>query len=198
MLEQTAPIVGAVGIILLAAKLAGEIAVRAKQPAVVGEILAGIVLGNVSFNGWTPFQALGTNEIIEVIASLGALILLFEVGVEATVGQMRRTGRASLFVAVIGVVVPFALGWIVGLWLLPQSSPYVHAFLGATLCATSVGLTARVFQDLGLSRAAEARVILGAAVIDDVLGLLILAAVSAAIAAAAGGTSVSAVAILRP
>ena len=132
-----------------------------------------------------------------MLAGIGALILLFEVGVESTVAQMLQVGVTSLFVAVLGVVVPFALGWGVGAWLLPDASPYVHAFLGATLCATSVGITARVLQDLGSSRRPEARIILGAAVIDDVLGLVILGAVSGAIAAAAQGRPFSIASVAR-
>jgi Kef-type K+ transport system membrane component KefB len=189
--DPVAPVVAALGLLLLAGKLGGELATRAKQPAVLGELMAGIVLGNLSFGGFAPFQPIAANETIEVLAGIGALILLFEVGVESTVAQMLQVGVTSLFVAVLGVVVPFALGWAVGMWLLPDSSPYVHAFLGATLCATSVGITARVLQDLGSSRSREARIILGAAVIDDVLGLVILGAVGGAIAAAAEGRSFS-------
>jgi Kef-type K+ transport system membrane component KefB len=88
---------------------------------------------------------------------------------------------------VLGVAAPFGLGWLAGAWLLPGGSPFAHAFLGATLCATSVGITARVLQDIGQSRGKEARIILGAAVIDDVLGLIVLASVSGVIAAAASG-----------
>lgn len=163
----------------------------------LGELVAGIVLGNLSFGGVVPFQPLARNETIEVLAGIGALILLFEVGVESTVGQMLKVGVTSLFVALLGVVVPFALGWGVGMWLLPDASPFVHAFLGATLCATSVGITARVLQDLGASRSPEARIILGAAVIDDVLGLVILGAVSGAIAGAAQGVPFSMVSVAK-
>jgi Kef-type K+ transport system membrane component KefB len=189
--DPVAFVVAFLAVLLLAGKLGGELATRAKQPAVLGELLAGIILGNVSVGGFAPFQAIATNESIEVLAGIGALILLFEVGVESTVAQMLQVGRMSLFVAVLGVTVPFALGWGVGMWLLPDSGPYVHAFLGATLCATSVGITARVLQDLGSSRSPEARIILGAAVIDDVLGLVILATVGGAIAAAAEGSPFS-------
>ncbi len=185
--DPVASVVAALAVLLLAGKLGGELATRAKQPAVLGELMAGIVLGNLSFGGFAPFQSIAANETIEVIAGIGALILLFEVGVESTVAQMLQVGVTSLFVAVLGVAFPFALGWGVGLWLLPDASPYVHAFLGATLCATSVGITARVLKDLGSSRIPEARIILGAAVIDDVLGLVILGAVAGAIAAAAQG-----------
>jgi Kef-type K+ transport system membrane component KefB len=119
------------------------------------------------------------------------IILLFEVGLESTVRDMLKVGLPSLLVALLGVAAPFALGWGVGAVLLPDRSVYVHAFLGAILTATSVGITARVLQDLGRSQSAEARVILGAAVIDDVLGLVILAVLGGIIAAANQGGSLS-------
>jgi Kef-type K+ transport system membrane component KefB len=126
-----------------------------------------------------------------MLAGLGVLLLLFEVGLESTVGQMLKVGVTSLIVAGLGVVAPFVLGWFVGAWLLPEEGTYVHLFLGATLCATSVGITARVLQDLNRSKTKEARIILGAAVIDDVLGLTVLAVVTGIIAAAGAGTSIS-------
>ena len=195
--DPVASIVGGLALMLVAAKLGGELAIRAKQPAVLGELIAGIVLGNLSFGGVPAFHSLATNEPIEIIAGIGALILLFEVGIESTVGQMLKVGLTSFLVAVLGVVLPFALGWAVSTWLLPSASPYVHAFIGATLTATSVGITARVLQDLGASRTPEARIILGAAVIDDVLGLVILGAVSGVIAAAAQSAAFSVWSIAR-
>ena len=195
--DPVASIVGGLALMLVAAKLGGELAIRAKQPAVLGELIAGIVLGNLSFGGVPAFHSLATNEPIEIIAGIGALILLFEVGIESTVGQMLKVGLTSFLVAVLGVVLPFALGWAVSAWLLPSASPYVHAFIGATLTATSVGITARVLQDLGASRTPEARIILGAAVIDDVLGLVILGAVSGVIAAAAQSAAFSVWSIAR-
>jgi Kef-type K+ transport system membrane component KefB len=111
------------------------------------------------------------------------------VGVEATVPQMLRTGLSAVLVAVIGVVAPLALGALLSWLFFPQSSGYAHVFVGSILCATSVGLTARVLRDLGRTRTPEARLILGAAVIDDVLGLLILATVSGLITAADAGTT---------
>lgn len=178
-------------VILVAAKLGGEIAVRVRQPAVLGELVAGVLLGNAGLAGVHAFEGLATNPAIDTVAGLGVLVLLFEVGLDSTVRDMLRVGPSSLLVATLGVAAPFGLGWLVGAWLLPDAGPYVHAFLGATLTATSVGITARVLQDLGRSRSAEARVILGAAVIDDVLGLVVLAVVSGAIAAAGSEGSVS-------
>jgi Kef-type K+ transport system membrane component KefB len=195
--DPVAPVVAAVAVLLLAGKLGGELATRLKQPAVLGELVAGIVLGNLSFGGFFPVRHLTANETVEVIGGIGALIMLFEVGVESTVGQMLKVGWTSLLVAVLGVVAPFALGWSVGAWLVPAAGPYVHAFLGATLCATSVGITARVLQDLGVSRSPEARIILGAAVIDDVLGLVILGAVTGAIVSASAGVEFSAFSVIR-
>jgi Kef-type K+ transport system membrane component KefB len=119
------------------------------------------------------------------------------VGLDSTVLQMMQVGPSALLVAVLGVVTPFALGWIAGAWLLPGRPAYVHAFLGAVLTATSVGITARVLRDLDATRSSEAKIILGAAVIDDVLGLIILAVVSGVITAAnqgASGVSVAAIA----
>lgn len=189
--DPVAAIVGALGLLLLAGKVGGELATRLEQPAVLGELVAGIVLGNLSFGGVAPFQGIAQNPTIEVFAAVGVLILLFGIGVESTVRQMMQVGLTSLLVAAIGVLVPFALGWLVGAWLLPDAGIYVHAFIGATLCATSVGITGRVLQDIGASRRPEARIILGAAVIDDVLGLVVLGAVSGAIAAAAAGVEFS-------
>lgn len=178
-------------IILVAAKIGGDIAVRLGQPAVLGELVMGIVLGNLSLAGFSGLEAIKTHDMIDRLASLGVLILLFEVGLESTVRQMLAVGWVSLAVAVLGVLAPLALGWGVGMWLLPDAGVYVHAFLGATLCATSVGITARVLKDIGRSQSPEARIILGAAVIDDVLGLVVLAVVTGSITAAASGGSVS-------
>jgi len=176
-------------IILVAAKVAGNAAIRLGQPAVLGELIAGVLLGNLSIAGFHGLDAMKADVSIATLSSLGVLLLLFEVGLESTVKQMLQVGWASLAVAVLGVVAPFALGWGVGVWLLPEASVYKHIFLGATLCATSVGITARVLQDLDKSQSKEAHIILGAAVIDDVLGLVILAVVTGLVSAAdAGGT----------
>jgi Kef-type K+ transport system membrane component KefB len=118
------------------------------------------------------------------LAELGVVILLFQVGLESNVGEMRSVGVRALLVACVGVAVPFVLGtYVVGPWLMPGLSFNAYLFLGATLTATSVGITARVFQDLGIVNSAEAKIVLGAAVIDDVLGLIILAIVSAIVTA---------------
>jgi len=176
-----------VAVMLIAAKIGGEIFERLKQPAVLGELIAGIFLGNLVILGFTRAEPLKTNETIAALAELGVIILLFEVGLESDLKEMMEVGWSSLLVAVVGVVVPFFLGWGVSAYFIPGEAQLVHIFIGATLCATSVGITARVFKDLGKLATREARIILGAAVIDDVLGLLILAIVSGAIRAAAKG-----------
>jgi len=187
--DPVTPVILALAVILVAAKLGGDLATRIGQPAVLGELVVGVLLGNAGLVGIVWFGFIRADATIDVLSRLGVLILLFEVGLESTVRDMMKVGLPSLLVAVLGVVTPFALGWGVGALLLPDHSAYVHAFLGATLTATSVGITARVLQDLGRSTTAEAKIILGAAVIDDVLGLVILAVVGGVIAAAdAGGT----------
>ena len=185
--DAVATVILALAVMLAAAKLGGDLAVRLGQPAVLGELVAGVVLGNLHLVGLPWVRHFATEPSVDVLAQLGVLILLFQVGLESTVRDMMKVGWPSFLVAVLGVVTPFALGWGVGAIVLPEHSPYAHAFLGATLTATSVGITARVLSDLGKSRTAEARVILGAAVIDDVLGLVILAIVGGAIGAADRG-----------
>jgi Kef-type K+ transport system membrane component KefB len=189
--DPVAAVALALVVILLAAKVGGDLATRLGQPAVLGELVVGVLLGNLGIVGFTGLESFAADIHLDMLARIGVLILLFEVGLESTVGQMLKVGWTALLVAVLGVVAPFALGWGVGAWLLPDQSVYVHAFLGATLCATSVGITARVLKDLGRSQSDEARVILGAAVIDDVLGLVVLAVVTGLVAAADGGGSLA-------
>jgi Kef-type K+ transport system membrane component KefB len=189
--DPVTTVVLALAIILVAAKLGGDLATRLGQPAVLGELIVGVLLGSLDLLGIGFLDFIQTDATVDVLARLGVLVLLFEVGLESTVPEMMKVGPASLLVAVLGVLTPFALGWGVGAVLLPGHSSYVHAFLGATLTATSVGITARVLRDLGRSTSAEAKVILGAAVIDDVLGLVILAVVAAVISAADTGLAFS-------
>jgi Kef-type K+ transport system membrane component KefB len=179
----------ALAVILISAKLGGELAVRLKQPAVLGELLAGVLLGNV-----TLFHAqwIGTLEFISLLSHIGVVVLLFEIGLESTVSQMMSVGRSALLVAVIGVACPFVLGFGVTRLMLPAAPTATALFLGATLTATSVGITARVFKDLSRENSSEARLILGASVLDDVLGLMILTVVTQAIVSSNGGSAFSA------
>lgn len=174
-------------VILLAAKLGGDLFERVKQPAVLGELVIGMVLGNLHLLGLDLFSTFQHNITLEILAEIGVIILLFEVGLESTVKDMMKVGLASFMVAVFGVVVPFFLGWGVGVLFLPDASIYVHIFIGATLTATSVGITARVLKDIGKIHTREAKIILGAAVIDDIMGLVILAVVAGVITAVNSG-----------
>jgi len=189
--EFSPMILAGLAAILLIAKVGGELFERFAQPAVLGELLAGIVLGNLALVGFHHAEWIKTDSVIAALAQIGVILLLFEVGLESNLGEMLEVGWSSLFVALAGVIAPFFLGWGVSSYFLPNESRLVHIFIGAVLCATSVGITARVLKDLGKLKLRESRIILGAAVIDDVIGLLILATVVGAVAAAAVGTSLS-------
>ncbi|HEX7090530.1 MAG TPA: cation:proton antiporter [Longimicrobiales bacterium] len=177
--------------ILIFGKVFGELAERIGQPAVLGELVAGVVLGG-SVLGIIPAD--GTmREVIQLLAEVGVAILLFEIGLETDLKEMFRVGPAATLVACVGVATPFLLGFLYWIFVLPDigthpadvSDTMVAIFVGATLTATSVGITARVLTDLNRIHTPEARVIIGAAVIDDVLGLVILAIVSGLAAGAA-------------
>jgi Kef-type K+ transport system membrane component KefB len=191
------PVLLALVIILAAAKRGGELAERLSQPSVLGELVAGVVIGNLSLMfGFQRLEFIGSNQTIIILAEIGVVLLLFEVGLESNVTEMLSVGASSLLVAVLGVIAPFFLGWGVSSWLLPEEELLVHLFIGATLCATSVGITARVLGDLGKVQARESKIILGAAVIDDILGLVILAVVAGVIRAANTGGELASLDIL--
>jgi Kef-type K+ transport system membrane component KefB len=157
-------------VVLAAAKLAAEGAERLGVPAVVGEIVAGMVVGP-SLLGWVGRD----DEVLRLLGELGVILLLLDVGLEMDIGELRKVGRASLSVATIGVVVPMALG--IGAMHLMGETGNTALFVGAALTATSVGITARVFGDLRALATSEARIVLGAAVADDVMGLVVLTVV---------------------
>jgi Kef-type K+ transport system membrane component KefB len=180
-----------VAVMLVVAKLGGEFFERLQQPGVLGELCGGIVLGNLVMLGYRGAESLKASATIAALAELGVIILLFEVGLESDLKEMLEVGWSSLLVAVLGVIAPFFLGWAVSAYFIPHEPQLAHIFIGATLCATSVGITARVFKDLGKLSTREARIILGAAVIDDVLALLVLAVVAGAIKSAATGSALS-------
>jgi Kef-type K+ transport system membrane component KefB len=182
-------VLAGLALIFVVAKLGGELFERMNQPAVLGELVAGMCVGALALAGVGGVETLRTHAVIGALAEIGVIILLFEVGLESNLGEMLEVGWSSLLVATAGVVAPFFLGWGVSAYFLPEEATLGHVFIGATLCATSVGITARVLRDLGRLQTRESRIILGAAVIDDVMGLLILAVVAGAIrASAAGGT----------
>jgi Kef-type K+ transport system membrane component KefB len=175
----------ALSVILIAAKLGGDLATRTGQPAVLGELLAGVLLSNAP--GIGPLHTLAAVPHIDILAQLGMLLLLFEVGLALSVRDLVDVGGSSLLVALFGTVASFTLGTAVAAALLPTAARAVHVFLGAAVTATSVALTARVLKDLGASRGREARIVLGAAVVDDVLALVLLAVVTGWLGSGARG-----------
>ena len=140
------PVLFGLAVLIAAAKAGGLLAEQQGQPSVLGELLVGILVGYLlpPLFGAGPIAFVRSEPTLGVLAEVGVLILLFDVGLEADLRALARVGGASLLVAVIGVAVPIALGWGAARWLLPDRSPLVHLFLGATLSATSVGITARV------------------------------------------------------
>jgi Kef-type K+ transport system membrane component KefB len=173
----------------LSAKLGGELAVRLKLPAVTGELAVGLALAALH-RAWPLFPDVADSPGTELLGGLGVVVLMFAVGLESTVPQMMKVGVASLRVALIGVMAPMALG-LAGAWLLlPKGAPFaLDLFIGACLCATSIGISAQVLREKGASGSLEGRIIVGAAVVDDVLGLLVLAAASGLVGAASGGAA---------
>ena len=165
----------AIGAMLAGAKLLGDLFEAVGQPAVLGEMLAGIVLGPSMIGLVDPHQ-----PVLYALSELGVLILLFQIGLETNPRKLLAVGPAALAVALVGVAVPFALGYYASAAL--GLEPLVRLVMGAALTATSVGITARVLSDLGRLQDPESQVVLGAAVIDDVVGLIILAVVSAVVA----------------
>ncbi|HMC55453.1 MAG TPA: cation:proton antiporter [Gemmatimonadaceae bacterium] len=172
--------------IFVATKLLGEIAQRLGQPAVLGELIAGIVLGGSVLGIVDP-----ADPIIASMAEIGVIVLLFTIGLETELAALVRVGNAATTVAIAGVVLPLTIGYFASRALGLDQIPALVC--GAALCATSVGISARVLSDLGWLRTSEGRVVLGAAVIDDVIGLVILAVVAALVS----GTALTVAAVAR-
>ncbi len=179
-------------LVLTAAKLGGLAARTVRLPVVLGELCAGVILGNLTLVGIGFFEGIQHDPSLATLAELGVILLMFEVGVESTVPDLMRVGRSALLVALLGVITPFVVGFGTVRLFFPDFSLWVDIFLGATLCATSVGISARVLKDLDSIQSSEGRTILGAAVVDDVLGLIILAVVVAMIGSSdsTGSTSI--------
>jgi Kef-type K+ transport system membrane component KefB len=172
-------------VILLAGKI-GNFVERYGQPAVVGELTMGIVLAALGYFGWGFVGEMLHSNIVGFLASFGALLLLFSIGLESNLTEMKKVGFNALLVALIGVTVPFVTGtYVLAPLFFPDAPTAAKLFVGAALVATSVGLTASIFRSLGITRTRAAQTVLGAAVIDDVLGLIVLAVVSSI---AAGGS----------
>ncbi|MGH7663900.1 MAG: cation:proton antiporter [Gemmatimonadaceae bacterium] len=172
--------------LLLSTKLLGELAQRMGQPAVLGELLAGVVLGGSVLGVVDP-----SDPVIFALAELGVIILLFEIGLHTDIGALVRVGRTASTVGLVGVAIPFGAGYLVvsalGLGMIPA------LVCGAALTATSVGISARVLSDLGQLERPEGQVVLGAAVLDDIVGLIILSVVANAV----GGDSVTVLGVAK-
>lgn len=189
-MEEITEILFDLFIIFALAKVAGELFTRIRQPAIVGEVLVGVIIGPHAlglvgkpdadlitlFSNDEEAAREALNIVFDVIAELGVILLLFFVGLETRLGELMDVRGRALAVGVLGIVFPFAMGF--GLIYATGRSDVESAFVATAMVATSVGITARVMSDIGVIRTQEARVILGAAVVDDILGLLLLAAVS--------------------
>jgi Kef-type K+ transport system membrane component KefB len=167
---QVPQFIGLLALMLFAARLLGALAQRVKQPSVLGELLAGVLLGPSVLGLVNP-----ETDVMQVLSELGVLLLLFEIGLETDLKNLLRVGGAATTVAVVGVALPFLLGYAV--CRATGQSVLVSVVAGAALTATSVGITARVLSDLGRLQDPEGQIILGAAVLDDVIGLVILTVV---------------------
>lgn len=161
-------------ILILFAKIAAIIFEFIHLPPVIGEIIAGIIIGNTFL---FDFLQLATNiEVLSVLAELGIIFLLFAIGLETPFSELRKVGGTVVLVAVLGVIFPFIFGYILIAY---SGFPQIEAlFIGAAMTATSIGITARVIKDMNLMNSIESKVIIGAAVIDDILGLVVLAVIS--------------------
>lgn len=155
-------------IILVVARILGEVAARLKTPAVIGELFAGVLLGPSLLGILSP------DETIKLLAEIGILLLLFEVGLETDIAKLAKTGMKSLVVALVGFFAPLVFGFAVARFAF-HMDVVPALFVGGTLTATSIGITVRVLQDLNRKHGAEARIVLGAAVMDDVMGVVLLA-----------------------
>jgi len=173
-------------ILVTAALVGGHLAVRAGQPAVLGELLAGLALGALPF---AVTHSIAGDAYVDILAQLGMLLLLFEVGLELRAADLVAVGASALLVAAAGTTASVTIGTAAAFELLPASTFAAKLFLGGAIAATSVGITARVLRDMGASQSAEARIILGAAVVDDVLALGLLGILS--VSATSGGAAVA-------
>ena len=183
--SDTASILTDLFLVLLAAKLGDEVFKRIGQPAIVGEILGGVLIGP------SVFGLVEIGEVLEVFSELGVVFLLFWVGLETRLSEMKAVGKSAIGVGLGGVVVPFLAG--VGFGLVLGESTETSVFLGAALAATSAGITSATFMQLGIGRTRAARTVLGAAVVDDILALILL---SVAVGMAAeGGVDAGAIAL---
>ena len=182
---------------LVAAKLGGEIATRLGQPAVLGELIFGVLVGNLTLVGWHGLAYIKDDRPVEVLSEIGIVLLLFQVGLESDLDKMKSLGASAVACASLGIVTSFALALVVVEFFMPDANIYARVFVAGLICSSSVGIGARVLMDLGRIRSLEAQTILGAAVVDDVMGLVLVAVLAALISSNGNGAaSVSAATIV--
>ena len=173
-MHHASDILLALFVVFVAAQVGAEIAQRLKLPGVVGEIAAGCVVGP-SLLGWISLEQIAAGTPLDVLAEIGVVLLLFSVGLETRLADLKKVGRVAFLVGVLGVLVPFAMG---SVWAHGSGFSWDKSlFIAAAFVATSAGITARVLQELGALQRTESKVILGAAVIDDILAMLLLGVV---------------------
>ncbi len=175
--EETLQVLIGLFILLLGAKIGEEIFRRLRQPAVIGELVGGFVVGPYAL-GLVTLELLQPGETAAVLAEIGVVILLFAVGLETKTDELLQVGRPAVVTAVLGIIFPIAAG--VGYALLVGEAPTTAAFVGLALAATSIGITSRVLSDLGVLDRKFSRIIIGAAVIDDILALILIVVVAGA------------------
>lgn len=154
-------------LILISARILGELFAKLGIPSVLGELSAGLILGA------SGFGIIEVNDVLKVLAEIGIILLLFEVGLETDLKRLKESGKKSLIVALFGAVFPFFTSLCVGLYLFELSLP-VSMFIGGTLTATSIGITLRVLKDIHKEQTGIAQIVIGAAVIDDIIGVILL------------------------
>ena len=185
---EIAQVILALAVIFILAKVSSRIFAKLGVPGLIGEIILGILIVSIPIGDYSLFEWIASefdpspgssntvHEIVEIFSELGVIFLLFTVGLETKVTDLTSVGKAALLVAVMGVIVPFIVGYL--FVTITGGNMYTSMFMGAAMVATSVGITARVIKDMKLMDAKESRIIIGAAVIDDILGMIVLAIVS--------------------
>jgi Kef-type K+ transport system membrane component KefB len=173
--------------VIVLAKLGAEAFERMRQPGVLGELAVGMALSALALAGFAAIESWRSSEVLHIAAEIGLMLLLFEVGLESHLSELLEVGWSALLAAVLGVAAPMVLGYGVTALFFPNEPWYTALFVGGALTATSVGITARVLRDLRKLDTKEARIILGAAVVDDVLGLIVLAVISGLVSSLARG-----------
>ena len=180
---EVAQVLLTLAIVFILAKTMSRVVSKLGAPGLIGEIVLGVVLANLVLGDFNVAEVLDirdgdeTKDVLEIFSELGVIFLLFTVGLETRVKDLTSVGKAAVLVAVMGVVIPFIVGYAY-VMLFYDGEFYHSMFMGAAMVATSVGITARVIKDMGLMDVKESRIIIGAAVIDDILGMIVLAIVS--------------------